>query len=162
MNLLDPMDRLEYRDWLRGGAGGLLGSVLFGGVRVFRVDSFTLSHAIPALYGIEYPAPVAGWMLHLFHGMVLGFLYVLTVDRTGFRRVIDPRTLRGGVFHGTVCGVMFSAMFGLTVMPMWLHSVGFPNAPPVPNLRLLDVVWTTGGHLVYGNTVGIVYAVFRS
>nr|WP_318247899.1 hypothetical protein [Saliphagus infecundisoli] len=42
-------------------------------------------------------------------------------------------------------------------MPVWLSTVGFPMAPPVPNFDPTSLV----GHAVYGLVLGIGYAVLE-
>lgn len=161
MKRIDPADRLTCTDWVRGGLGGFTGAIFQGLIMVLGLDSSLLSTTVPALYGIEGPAPFSGWLFLLFHGTLLGVIYVFTIDREGVRRVVDPRTIRGGLFHGSSCGMMFSLLFGLTIMPLWLKIVGFPKAPPVPNLRWPDMGRITLGHLVHGNVLGVLYGVWR-
>jgi hypothetical protein len=42
-------------------------------------------------------------------------------------------------------------------MPVWLGTVGFPAAPPLPNFAVPSLLW----HLVYGVALGLVYPAVR-
>ncbi|MFC7007445.1 hypothetical protein [Halalkalicoccus salilacus] len=64
---------IDSTQWLAGAAGGFLGSVLFGLVMQYVMPPPLLETVIPAMYGIEGPALAAGWAIHQFHGVALGW-----------------------------------------------------------------------------------------
>lgn len=140
---------IELADWQAGVAGGVLGAALMA-VAISLMNPPTLTKAIPALYGLQ--GGVAGWIVHLSHGAVLGVGYVALADR-------DPLTgsLAGYVGAGAAWGVATWATLAALVMPVWLGTVGFPAAPPLPNFAVPSLLW----HLVYGVALGLAYPAIR-
>lgn len=43
-------------------------------------------------------------------------------------------------------------------MPIWLSAVGFPGAPPLPNIAIPDTIMSLVGHIVYAVPVALAYA----
>lgn len=78
---------------------------------------------------------------------VLGVVFGALVGASGRS---DTGTLAG---TGLAYGVVLAGI----VMPIWLSAVGFPMAPPLPNLDPMSL----GGHAVYGVVLGVVYAIVR-
>ena len=143
--------RAGRNGWIAGATGGIVGSVLFG----LMMPTATIANAIPAMYGIEGPAMTAGWLLHVFHGVVLGLVYVALVQ---FGPLADAATrLRGSVGLGVAYGVVTTAL-PVFVMPLWLAAVGFPMAPPFPNLAVPGTLMSLVGHVVYAVPVALAYA----
>jgi len=64
---VDATERFD--DWQRGVGGGLLGAVAMA-LAISAMNPPTPAAAIPALYGLS--GGVAGWIVHLSHGAVLG------------------------------------------------------------------------------------------
>jgi uncharacterized membrane protein YagU involved in acid resistance len=126
--------------------------VLFG----LMMPAATITTAIPAMYGIEGPAMTAGWLLHIFHGVVLGLAYVALVQ-VGPLADIATR-LGGSLGLGVAYGVVTTALLPVLVMPVWLAAVGFAMAPPFPNLAVPGTLETLVGHVVYAIPVALAYA----
>ncbi|WP_336344031.1 histidine kinase [Halalkalicoccus ordinarius] len=142
--------------WLAGAAGGFLGSVLFGLIMQYVMPPPLLEIVIPAMYGIEGPALAAGWAIHQFHGVVLGLAYVALVQFQPFRG--PARRLGGSVALGVAYGVLTTIGLAVIVMPLWLSAVGFPQAPPFPNLGFPGTLLSLVGHVVYALPVALAYA----
>ncbi|WP_321169609.1 hypothetical protein [Halorarum salinum] len=143
-------------EWVAGAVGGLVGSVFFGLMMQFAMPPPLPEMAIPPMYGIEGPALAAGWALHLFHGVVLGFAYVALVQFEPFR---DPaRRLGGSLALGVGYGVLTTALLAVLVMPIWLSAVGFPAAPPFPNVAIPGTVLSLVGHVVHAIPVAVGHA----
>ena len=139
----------ETDSWKRGVTGGLIGGLVFGAMMSVMTPG-VLRMAIPAMYGIEGPTGAVGWAIHMSHGAVIGL---------GFAAIAGLRPDLGDSI-GTSLGV--GAGYGLLVwvalaviaMPIWLGAVGFPGAPPLPNVGVESLV----GHVVYGAVLGGVYS----
>mgnify|MGYP006914274341 CR=1 FL=1 len=144
--------------WLAGAGGGFVGSVLFGLLMMYAIPAPMLSIVIPAMYGIEGPALLAGWAIHQFHGVVLGLMYVALVRARSGRlgRVAGDRT--GAVGLGVAYGVLTTAVLAVLVMPVWLGIVGFAGAPPFPNVSYPGTLLSLVGHVVYAVPVAVAYA----
>jgi hypothetical protein len=134
---------------------GIAGTLVFGGVQMLAGATGVIAVAIPALYGITGPNLVAGWAIHLVHGAMLGLGFALLASHRSTRgyttRVVPAASL------GLVYGLVLTVPTAGVVMPLWLSAVGFPNAPPLPNLTLMGFV----GHGVYGLVLGAAYPVLR-
>jgi len=152
-------------DWVRGALGGFIGSIGFGLLMAFVMPPPLLEVVIPNMYGIaatpENPAPLAGWFFHQFHGVMLGLAYVAYVERPAIRDWLDARTLKGAMVHGVIWGVVTTLVLAVLVMPIWLQVVGFPMAPPFPNLGA-GTILSLVGHLMYAVPLAVVYAIYRS
>ncbi|RXK51137.1 hypothetical protein [Halorientalis pallida] len=146
-------------EWISGIVGGLIGSVLFGLVMQFVMPQPVLEMAIPAMYGIQGPALLAGWLLHLFHGIVLGVVYVALVQFGPLRETAGR--IGGSIGLGVGYGIVTTAL-PVFVMPLWLSAVGFAGAPPFPNIAIPGTVVSLLGHVVYAVPVAVGYALFRS
>ena len=143
-------------EWVAGAVGGIIGSVLFGVIMQFVMPEPVLEMAIPAMYGIEGPALLAGWGLHLFHGVVIGLLYVALVQFGPLQEM--ARRLSGSITLGIAYGILTTAGFAVIVMPLWLSAVGFAGAPPFPNISIPGTIVSTIGHVVYALPVTVGYA----
>ncbi|MDL5362869.1 histidine kinase [Halalkalicoccus sp. NIPERK01] len=140
--------RLE--PWQAGLVGGLVGGLVFGAMMSMMMPD-VIEMGIPALYGIEGPAGLTGWIIHMSNSAVLGVVFGAIV---GASDLSGTGTLAGvGLAYGIVLWVALAAV----VMPVWLSAVGFPMAPPLPNFDPMSMV----GHAVYGVVLGAVYAVVR-
>ncbi|WP_276270607.1 histidine kinase [Haloarcula litorea] len=135
--------------WQAGVAGGIAGAAVMA-VLVSLMNPPTLAAAIPALYGLS--GGVAGWVVHLSHGAVLG-VALAAIAESG---VIGQST--GAVVGlGVAWGVVTWALLAALVMPVWLGAVGFGGAPPFPNFAVPSLLW----HVVYGGVLGVGYAALR-
>ena len=147
---------VQTNQWLAGAAGGFLGSVLFGLFMQYVMPPPLLEIVIPAMYGIEGPALAAGWALHQFHGVALALAYVALVQ---FGPLREPaRRIGGALGLGVAYGILTTVVLAVLVMPLWLSAVGFPMAPPFPNLAFPATAISTIGHVVYALPVAIGYA----
>jgi hypothetical protein len=135
---------------------GILGTLAFGGSFTAIGNTGTVSVAIPALYGISGPNLIAGWAIHLFHGAVLGTVYALIVSGTGYGHHLEDvsRAALLGAGYGALTAVLLAGL----LMPVWLASAGFQNAPSVPNFSPTGMV----GHVIYGGVTGASYPVLRA
>ena len=139
---------IDLNDWQAGVVGGLAGGAVMG-VLMSLMNPAVLEAAIPALYGLS--GGIAGWIVHLSHGAVLGVVFAGIADSLGDRGT--------GVIVGLGIGWGVLAWIGLAalVMPVWLSTVGFPMAPPFPNFAVPSLLW----HAVYGGVLGVAYAGLR-
>lgn len=147
---------IETNQWLAGAAGGFVGSVLFGLMIQYVMPPPLLEVVLPAMYGIEGPALTAGWAIHQFHGVVLGLAYVAAVQFGPLRA--PARRLGGALGLGVAYGVLTTVLLAVLVMPLWLQTVGFPMAPPFPNVAFPATLISTVGHVVYAVPVAVAYA----
>ncbi|EMA70486.1 histidine kinase [Halorubrum distributum] len=139
----------ETGNWKAGVAGGLVGGLVFGAM-MSAMTPGVLRMAIPAMYGIEGPAGALGWAIHMSHGAVIGL---------GFAAVAGLRPELGGSIGaglgvGAGYGLLVWVALAVVAMPIWLGAVGFPGAPPLPNVGVESLV----GHVLYGAVLGGVYA----
>ncbi|WP_433634152.1 hypothetical protein [Halomicrococcus sp. NG-SE-24] len=147
---------VRKNEWVAGVVGGFIGSVLFGLIMQYVMPPPLLEVVIPAMYGIEGPALMAGWALHQFHGVVLGLTYVAIVQ---FEPLRSPaRRLGGSIGLGIGYGILTTVFLAVLVMPIWLSVVGFPQAPPFPNISIPRTLVSLLGHIVYALPVAIAYA----
>ncbi|QUO48130.1 MULTISPECIES: histidine kinase [Halorubrum] len=139
----------ETGNWRAGVAGGLVGGLVFGAM-MSAMTPGVLQMAIPAMYGIEGPAGAVGWAIHMSHGAVIGL---------GFAAIAGVRPRLGdsvgtGLGVGAAYGLLVWVALAVIAMPIWLGAVGFPGAPPLPNVGVESLV----GHVVYGAVLGGVYS----
>lgn len=151
-----PTSNATPRQWTAGAIGGIVGSVPFGLMMLYVMPPPLLEVVVPAMYGIEGPALLAGWLLHLFHGLVLGLAYVALVQ-------VEPlnataRSTGGAIGLAVAYGVLTTVVLAVVVMPLWLSAVGFPNAPPFPNVAIPGTIVSGIGHVVYALPVALFYA----
>jgi hypothetical protein len=115
-----------------------------------------LALAVPSMYGLGGPSLLAGWALHQFHGVALAFAFVAVVQ---WPPLDEPaRTLRGAVGLAVAVGVATTVLLSVLLMPVWLAAVGYPYAPPVPDLAMPEKLWSVLAHVVYALPVTVGYA----
>lgn len=136
--------------WQAGLVGGLTGGLVFGAMMSAMMTP-VMEMAIPAMYGIEGPAGLVGWVIHMSNSAVLGVVFGILAGRADLER--SGLTVGVGLVYGAALWITLAVV----VMPIWLGAVGFPGAPPLPNVNPLSLV----GHLAYGLVLGIVYASVR-
>lgn len=144
--------RFELEPWQGGVGGGPLGALVFG-LFLSATTPETITDVIPALYGIETPAGVVGWALHMSHGAILGLVFAVVADADGIDRRLATNLDSG--LAGLAYGLVLWLALGAVLMPIWLQSAGVASAPTVPNLGTVSLA----GHAVYGVVLGISYAV---
>ena len=123
------------------GVGGLVAGVAMGAAMNAVTDVVTV---IGALYGT--PAPVVGWMTHLFHSVVFAVAFAALLRGTGTLR--SWRHRRRSLALGVGFGATLWLVAAGVVMPLWLRAAGLDAA--LPNLTLVGL----GGHLLWGAIVG--------
>lgn len=157
-----PVSAVTTNEWLAGAVGGFVGSVLFGLIMMYVIPAPMLAVVIPAMYGIEGPALLAGWALHQFHGVVLGLAYVALVRATPGRIGRLARDRTGALGFGVAYGVLTTVVLAVLVLPVWLGAVGFAGGPPFPNVSYPGTVVSLVGHVVYAIPVAVAYALTAS
>ncbi|MFB6126145.1 MAG: histidine kinase [Halolamina sp.] len=141
---------VSLTDWQAGTVGGIVAAAVMAAL-ISAMNPPTLAAAIPALYGLS--GGVAGWVVHLSHGAVLGVAFVAVAESDAVGAASSTRLVAIGVVWGAVTWVVLAAL----VMPVWLSTVGFPMAPPLPNFAPPSLLW----HVVYGLVVGVVAPALR-
>jgi hypothetical protein len=143
-------------EWLSAGIAGIAGTIVFGAVQMVMGAAGVIAVAIPALYGVSGPNLVAGWAIHLVHGALLGLGFAVLATRPSVRSYATR--VGPGAALGLAYGLVLTIPTAGIAMPLWLSAVGFPNAPPLPNLTVMGFV----GHGVYGLVLGATYPVIRT
>jgi hypothetical protein len=141
---------IELGDWQAGVVGGILGAAVMA-IAVSAMNPPTLMGGIPGLYTLS--GGIAGWVVHLSHGAILGVVYAAIVEAD----VVSVDSVSKYLGAGIVWGIITWGILAAIVMPIWLSAVGFPQAPPLPNFAVPSLIW----HLVYGIVLGIVYPLTR-
>jgi hypothetical protein len=138
---------VEDSSWITGVLAGIAGSVVMAAAMIAMGATPVLAGAIPALYTLAPPpSGVAGLFVHLSHGAVLGVIFLAILNAAD---VHDPRrVVAAGIGYGVLAWVLLAAL----LMPIWLQTVGFANAPGFPNFAPPSLLW----HVVYGATLGAV------
>jgi hypothetical protein len=111
----------------------------------------TLMGGIPGLYTLS--GGIAGWVVHLSHGAILGVVYAALVEAD----VVSVDSVGKYLGAGIVWGIITWGILAAIIMPIWLSAVGFPQAPPLPNFAIPSLIW----HLIYGVVLGIAYPLTR-
>ncbi len=72
------------------------------------------------------------------HCLVFGILFAVLVSRPPLREYADGvgESTRLGLVYGFVIWIVAAGI----VMPIWLQTVGFQGAPPLPNFDVLSLV----------------------
>ena len=141
---------VNLADWQAGVVGGIAGAAVMA-VLVSLMNAAVLEGAIPGLYGLS--GGVAGWVVHLSHGAVLGVVFAALVERVYPGEHSTGTVVGLGLAWGGLTWLVLAAL----VMPVWLAAIGFPMAPPFPNFAPPSLLW----HLVYGGVLGVAYAGLR-
>ena len=148
--------------WFVGGtAGGAVGAAAFG-LLMWLFDPAVVAVAIPEIYGLE-PVGIAGWGVHIAHGIVLGLVFgwlvtrdpILGILRTDVETDILSQTgmtLRL-VGAGFVFGLAVWALLPVLVLPVWAATIG-GTAGGFPIAAIESLV----GHLLFGVVLGVVFA----
>lgn len=135
------------------GLGSAIAVGVFAGIGM-GVLSQQLSDLLPVIGALyDVPNPVVGWITHLLHSVVFALLFA--AGYTHLRdRVPASRLLTGGLLDS---GWGIALWFGAAgfVMPLWLRLAGVPTL--LPNLTGIGLFT----HLMWGVTVGVLYAPLR-
>ncbi|WP_254545406.1 DUF6789 family protein [Halomarina pelagica] len=129
-------------EWRAGVVAGLLAAAVMGVLLTIQMPD-TIGVAIPSMYGLR--GLLAGWVVHLVHGAVLGLVFAAVAGPLGVARSTG-RSLALGVAYGVVVW----ALLAVLVMPVWLSAVGSPANPPLPNVNVKSLI----GHVAYGAVLG--------
>ena len=135
--------------WRGGVAAGALAGIVMG-VAFSAFAPAALEVAIPSLYGLS--GGLAGWIVHVSHGAVLGVGFVALANALGV--TAPTRSALLGAGYGVALWVVLAAV----VMPAWLAAVGSPATPPLPNLDTLSLA----AHVLYGAVLGAALPSLRS
>ncbi len=142
----------EQGAWKGGVAAGIAGAAVMG-VLISIMARPVLAVAIPALYGLAPPPNgIAGWVVHISHGAVLGVAFAGLAGAAGVGSSVG-KSAAAGAAYGVVVWVLLAAL----LMPVWLGAVGFANGPPFPNFAIPSLLW----HVVYGVVLGAVFPAVR-
>jgi hypothetical protein len=147
---------------MAGAGGGFVGSIAFGLIMMYVIPAPLLEIVIPAMYGVEGPALLAGWAIHQFHGVVLGLAYVALIRAMPERVRELARDRTGALGLAVGYGVLTTVGLAVLVMPVWLGVVGFAGAPPFPNVSYPGTLVSLFGHVVYAIPVALAFALSAS
>lgn len=147
---------LDRDEIISSALAGVIGTLAFAGFFLAIGNSGTIKMAIPALYGISGPSLLIGGLIHMIHGAVLGVVYATIISSTGYGHHLDEvkKATAWGVGYGVATTVLLAAI----LMPIWLSTVGFPNAPSPPNFSPIGLI----GHVIYGAVLGATYPLIRA
>lgn len=134
-------------NWKAGVVGGLVGGLVFGAMMSVTMANI-MEMAIPVMYGIEGPAGLAGWVIHMIHAAILGVVFAAVVGFGGLVGASGQKQVAAGIVYGLVLWIVLATF----VMPAWVGAMG-PMDPPVPDVNPMSAV----GHAVYGAILGAVY-----
>lgn len=134
---------------VRVGVAGFLGGIVMGLVYQLLTGQMAV---IGSLYGIE--SQVVGWITHMFHSIVFAMFFAVLLDRPKISQRFSGTVTIGMI--GMIWGSLLWLVAAGIVMPLWLQVLGTPAQ--IPTLSFLGLV----GHLLWGLTVGTVYAISRS
>lgn len=134
--------------WVGAIVAGLVAGAVMGGMLVMRMP-MVVEAAIPALYGLQ--GTTAGLAAHMVHSAAFGVVFAALVTFTPLSNHADG--LPGGLAIGVVYGALIWVGAAVVLMPVWLGAVGFPGAPPVPNVNVGSLV----AHVVFGGVLGVLF-----
>ncbi|MFC7135936.1 histidine kinase [Halobaculum litoreum] len=139
----------EHGGWRGGVVAGAVAGIAMGVVFSILAPP-ALEVAIPSLYGLS--GGVAGWVVHVSHGAVLGVAFVALAN------ALDVTEARRSTLLGAGYGVVLWIALAAFLMPAWLAAVGSPATPPLPNLDTLSLA----AHVLYGAVLGALVPSLRS
>lgn len=145
---------LDKNDLVTSIVAGMIGTVAFGAFFLAIGNKPVITKAIPALYGIQGPSLLAGGIIHLIHGAILGIIFAALVSAAGYKDLLSD--IKSSLGLGAGYGVLTTALPSL-LMPVWLSAVGFGGAPPFPNFNPMGLV----GHIIYGVVLAAGYTLIR-
>ncbi|WP_458189527.1 histidine kinase [Haladaptatus sp. NG-WS-4] len=139
--------------WQAGVLSGLIAGAVMGVMLTMQMRP-VIEHAIPALWGLDGGA--AGWTIHMVNSAIFGVLFATVMSVSALRDSSDSvgRSTALGVGYGVAIWIVAAVI----VMPIWLQTVGFPQAPGVPNVSMQSLV----GHVIFGLVLGALYPVLRN
>lgn len=141
--------------WVAGGLAGFLAGGLFGGAVMNPAEMMPLVATLYGLEGTVAGGVVAGWIVHLFHSIVFGLVFVGLAAYSPLGTAATRPS--GGAVLGLLYGIVIWAIAAVIIMPAWVGAVT-PMSPPVPNFNWVSFV----GHAVYGIALGTLYPLLAS
>jgi Zinc finger, C2H2 type len=130
-----------------GVAGGLVGALVMGGLALMMpVNGQPFFVATATLMGLSGTmATVAGWMLHLITGLVVGGIFGVAITKVNAFRVTN---IKRGLAWGFGAGILVWVVFFLpTMMISGMSSMLGP-------MLMTMMLGSFGAHLVYGLILG--------
>lgn len=143
-----------------GVIAGLSGGVLMGLIMQFPMGAMD---TIGALVGV--PSALGGWFVHLVISALFGVAFAVLLARPFIRDLADSAA--GIVGLGIGWGAALGLTSGGVVLPLAVNALGVAVLPvpllPFPGIAgsiTLAILWGFA-HLLYGATLGIVFAYAR-
>lgn len=139
--------------WQAGAIGGIVGGIAFGAMMTMDMR-MVMEMAIPGMYGFG-PSLELGWLIHLFHSVVFGLIFVAIIQFGGLEDTVHGfvRSAIAGVVYGLVIWIIAASF----LMPAWVN-VMMGMGEPVPNFMMESAI----GHAVFGILLGAVYGISSS
>ena len=129
-----------------GLVGGLVGALVMAGLALMMpINGQPFFVAATMLMGVGSMAVVAGWMLHLITGLVLGAIFGVSVTKANAFRVTNiKRGLAWGLGAGALVWVIF-------FLPLMMAS---GMASMLGSTLMTMMAGSFAAHLVYGLVLG--------
>lgn len=126
--------------------GGIVGAIVMGALAyMMPVNGVPFFVAAAMLMGIGSMATIAGWMLHLITGLVVGGVFgVATAKITRLHLSGIPKSIGLGIGAGILVWVIFFLPMMMALMASMIPSGQMP----------LMIAGSFGAHLVYGLVLG--------
>jgi DNA-directed RNA polymerase subunit RPC12/RpoP len=129
-----------------GLSGGLVGAVIMGGLATMMpVNGQPFFVAAAMLMGVGSMAVVAGWMLHLITGVVVGAIFGLAVTKFRALRITNAKR---GLAWGLGAGLLVWIVLFLPLM------MGSGMASMLGPMLMTMMAGSLAAHLVYGLVLG--------
>ena len=129
-----------------GLAGGLVGALVIGGLALMMpVNGQPFFVAAAMVMGAGSMAVVAGWMLHLITGLVIGAVFGVAVTKVNAFRVTN---IKRGLVWGLGAGVLVWVIFFLPLM------TASGMASMLGSALMTMMAGSFAAHLVYGLVLG--------
>ena len=126
--------------------GGVVGAIVMGGLAyMMPVNGQPFFVAAAMLMGLGSVSTVAGWMLHLITGLVVGTIFgVVTAKVTRFHLTGITKSVGLGIGGGVLVWLVFFLPMMMAVMASMIPPVQMPTM----------ILGSFAAHLVYGLVIG--------
>jgi hypothetical protein len=126
--------------------GGIAGAIVMGGLAyMMPVNGQPFFVAAAMLMGLGSISTVAGWMLHLITGLVVGSIFgVVTAKVTRFHLTGIAKSVGLGIGGGVLVWLIFFLPLMMAVMASMIPAAQMP----------MMIVGSFAAHLVYGLILG--------